>query len=47
MNRAQTFAATQAAETQQTISSLASTLNQFNTASDGKRLVVLVGGALG
>jgi VWFA-related protein len=46
MNRAQTFAATQAAETQQTISSLAASLNQFNTASDGKRLVVLVGGAL-
>lgn len=46
LSRTRTYAGMVAAETEQTISSLASSLTQFSTATEGKRLVVLVGGAL-
>lgn len=44
--RTRSYAGSVAAETQQTISSLSSSLTHFEDVSDGRRLVVLAGGAL-
>ena len=46
LSRARSYAANSAAETQRTISSIAESLDYFRTASDGKRLTILVGGSL-
>ena len=46
LSRARSYAGSVAAETEQTLYSLASSLNQFDSVSDGRRVVVLAGGAL-
>src|SRR5215212_1677711 len=46
ISRARSYAASMAVETEQTLFSLAASLNHFNSVSDGRRIVVLAGGAL-
>jgi VWFA-related protein len=46
LSRARAYAGSIAAETEQTLYSLASALKHFDSASDGRRVVVLAGGAL-
>lgn len=46
LSRARSYAGSVAAETEQTLYSLASSLKHFDSASDGRRVVVLAGGAL-
>jgi VWFA-related protein len=46
LSRTHAYAASVAAETQQTIHALGRTLGEFGSASEGKKLVLLVGGAL-
>ena len=46
LSRTRSYAASVAAETEQTLYSLAASLNQFGGLSDGRRLVLLAGGSL-
>ena len=46
LSRARSYAGSVAAETEQTLYSLASSLNHFESVSDGRRVVLLAGGSL-
>jgi VWFA-related protein len=46
LSRTRSYAASVATETEQTLYSLASSLNHFGSVSDGRRIVVLAGGSL-
>jgi VWFA-related protein len=46
LSRARSYAGSVAADTEQTLSSVAAALNHFNNVSDGRRVVLLAGGAL-